>query len=163
MWSSFLPPSLSLPLPTPLFHLPSLSLSLSSSLPLPPSLQKVLKEELGEDWREKVKDFDPKPLAAASIGQVHSAVLHDGQHVVVKIQVRGSSPIHITAPYRISFYSWGGGRRGSVRGISMELSYPCFFTTECPEVSDEMLLKVNRHATCISVLSRTSQELESGF
>lgn len=47
----------------------------------------MLEEELGKQWREKLADFDPKPLAAASIGQVHSAVLHSGQPVAIKIQV----------------------------------------------------------------------------
>ena len=47
----------------------------------------MLKEELGEGWREKVAEFDPQPLAAASIGQVHSVVLHSGQPAAMKIQV----------------------------------------------------------------------------
>ena len=50
-------------------------------------LQKVLKEELGEKWRDQLADFDPQPLAAASIGQVHSVVLHSGQCAAMKIQV----------------------------------------------------------------------------
>jgi aarF domain-containing kinase len=52
-------------------------------------MERVLKEELGEGWRDKLADFDPKPLAAASIGQVHSAVLHSGQPVAIKIQYPG--------------------------------------------------------------------------
>lgn len=50
-------------------------------------MQRVLEEDLGKDWRKLVKEFDSLPLAAASIGQVHRAVLHDGSEVAVKIQV----------------------------------------------------------------------------
>ena len=47
----------------------------------------MLEEDLGKDWRKLVKEFDSLPLAAASIGQVHRAVLHDGTEVAMKIQV----------------------------------------------------------------------------
>ena len=47
----------------------------------------MLKEELGAEWRQKLKEFDPRPLAAASIGQVHRATMHDGREVAMKIQV----------------------------------------------------------------------------
>lgn len=49
--------------------------------------QGVLEEELGLNWQERLKEFDAHPLAAASIGQVHKAVLHDGTRVAMKIQV----------------------------------------------------------------------------
>lgn len=49
--------------------------------------QRVLTEDLGKEWRTLVKEFDDIPLAAASIGQVHRAVLHDGAEVAMKIQV----------------------------------------------------------------------------
>ena len=48
----------------------------------------MLKEDLGPDWRSKMKEFDGKPFAAASIGQVHSAVTLDDRHIALKIQVR---------------------------------------------------------------------------
>lgn len=50
-------------------------------------LQKVLVKELGADWRAKLLEFDLKPFAAASIGQVHRGVLKDGRPVAIKIQV----------------------------------------------------------------------------
>ncbi|RTG90792.1 aarF domain-containing kinase, partial [Schistosoma bovis] len=41
-------------------------------------MRKVLTSELGENWTEHVSDFEEKPFAAASIGQVHRATLTDG-------------------------------------------------------------------------------------
>lgn len=46
----------------------------------------VIEGELGCPWTEVFKSIEAVPLAAASIGQVHRAILADGQTVVVKVQ-----------------------------------------------------------------------------
>ncbi|KAJ4250558.1 hypothetical protein NW762_011813 [Fusarium torreyae] len=50
---------------------------------------RVLVANLGADWRELFSDFEEKPIAAASIGQVHKAILKNGKRVAVKIQFPG--------------------------------------------------------------------------
>uniref|UniRef100_A0A8C4NXV1 Coenzyme Q8B n=1 Tax=Dicentrarchus labrax TaxID=13489 RepID=A0A8C4NXV1_DICLA len=52
-------------------------------------MNKVLEEELGPGWREKLSSFEEKPFAAASIGQVHHGVLKDGREIAMKIQYPG--------------------------------------------------------------------------
>ena len=55
-------------------------------------LEGILIEAYGIDWlHDNFKSFDMRPFAAASIGQVHKAVLLDGQKVVLKIQYPGVS------------------------------------------------------------------------
>jgi ubiquinone biosynthesis protein len=52
-------------------------------------VREVLEDELGEPVEKAFSSFEHEPLAAASIGQTHRAVLQDGAHVVVKVQRPG--------------------------------------------------------------------------
>ena len=49
----------------------------------------IVEQELGKKIPELFQDFEPVPLAAASLGQVHKAILYTGESVVVKVQRPG--------------------------------------------------------------------------
>ncbi len=55
----------------------------------PAQLNKVLIAEWGPDWRRRFKHFEARPIAAASIGQVHRATLPDGTLLAIKVQYPG--------------------------------------------------------------------------
>lgn len=49
-------------------------------------VKRRMASELGGDWEKKFKTFEHDAAAAASLGQVHKAVLHDGRSVACKLQ-----------------------------------------------------------------------------
>ncbi|HEY9812790.1 MAG TPA: AarF/ABC1/UbiB kinase family protein [Candidatus Sericytochromatia bacterium] len=49
----------------------------------------IIEQDLGKKVAKLFRSFDPVPLAAASLGQVHKATLHSGEEVVVKVQRPG--------------------------------------------------------------------------
>ncbi len=110
--------------------------------PMAPELARVvLERELGRRAESAFAEFEWEPLAAASIGQVHAARLHDGRAVAVKIQYPGvadaigadlkntellatflSLIVGSLSPRRMSFDIRGAAREISVR-IAEELDY----------------------------------------
>ena len=48
-------------------------------------LRAIIEKELGDSIENIFDDFDDKPLAAASLAQVHLAKLKDGKHIVIKV------------------------------------------------------------------------------
>lgn len=55
----------------------------------PKQLQTVLNAEWGAGWYGRFRRFDLRPFAAASIGQVHRAILPDGRDLAIKVQYPG--------------------------------------------------------------------------
>ncbi len=55
----------------------------------PQQLLKVMRDAYGDDWEALFYGFEMKPLAAASIGQVHRALSPDGRQIVLKVQYPG--------------------------------------------------------------------------
>lgn len=69
--------------------------------------KRILKAELGRDPDVAFLAFDPEPIAAASLSQVHRAFLPDGRKVAVKIQRPGiretiEADIHILLHFAAS-------------------------------------------------------------
>lgn len=58
--------------------------------PMPPAqLRAVLDAAWGQGWEARFSEWNPQPIAAASIGQVHKAVTTDGRVLAVKVQYPG--------------------------------------------------------------------------
>jgi predicted unusual protein kinase regulating ubiquinone biosynthesis (AarF/ABC1/UbiB family) len=55
----------------------------------PEQLQQAMREAYGSEWETLFYGFEVKPLAAASIGQVHKTISPDGREIVLKVQYPG--------------------------------------------------------------------------
>lgn len=81
-------------------------------------VESSIQAELGKPIPELFSSFDPIPLAAASLGQVHRAQLHSGEEVVVKVQRPGLKRLFTIdlailkgiARYFQNHPDWGRGR-----------------------------------------------------
>lgn len=51
-----------------------------------PFVRRRMAGELGPDWQSRFRSFEQEASAAASLGQVHKAILHDGATVACKLQ-----------------------------------------------------------------------------
>ncbi|WP_234971351.1 ABC1 kinase family protein [Jatrophihabitans endophyticus] len=79
--------------------------------PMPTAqVRSVLDEQFGTRWRERFRDFDDTPAAAASIGQVHKAVWSDGRVVAVKLQYPGAGPALLADLTQLTRFAWLFGR-----------------------------------------------------
>jgi ubiquinone biosynthesis protein len=65
-------------------------------------VERTIREELGQPVERLFLEFDETPMAAASIGQVHRAVLPNGRRVVVKVQ-RPNAPRQIEADLALMY------------------------------------------------------------
>jgi predicted unusual protein kinase regulating ubiquinone biosynthesis (AarF/ABC1/UbiB family) len=78
----------------------------------------IVETDLGRSIDKLYLNFDPTPIAAASLGQVHKAQLHSGEEVVVKIQRLGLKQLFTIdlailkqiARYFQNHRKWGKGR-----------------------------------------------------
>ncbi|NET68060.1 MAG: AarF/ABC1/UbiB kinase family protein [Moorea sp. SIO1G6] len=81
-------------------------------------VEQIIQEDLGKPIKELFSGFDPIPLAAASLGQVHKAQLRSGEEVAIKVQRPGLKKlftIDLQILKGIAYYfqnhpDWGRGR-----------------------------------------------------
>ena len=81
-------------------------------------VKKIIENDLGKPLSQIFYYFDVLPIAAASLGQVHKAILYSGEEVVVKVQRPGLTKlftIDLAILKKITYYfqnhpSWGRGR-----------------------------------------------------
>jgi len=81
-------------------------------------VEEIVHKDLGKTIPKLFRSFEPVPLAAASLGQVHKAQLHSGEEVVVKVQrpgLRQLFEIDLAILKGIAYFfqnhpDWGRGR-----------------------------------------------------
>ncbi|MFF2549992.1 ABC1 kinase family protein [Nocardia sp. NPDC058058] len=85
LYEMALPPELGAPYSEALSRLQD-----SAPAMLPGAVTQAMADNMGPDWRDQFSDFTLRACAAASVGQVHRAVWHDGRPVAVKLMYPGA-------------------------------------------------------------------------
>ncbi len=108
-------------------------------------LEPVLTATLGRPVSDVFAEIDQRPLASASVGQVHAAVLHDGAPVVIKIQkpaARAQATADLDIVLRLarrlqSSTSWGRslGVLGLAEGFAQSLTEELDYTIEADNMA----------------------------
>jgi len=84
---------------------------LRDAMPAAPAhiTKRTIKEDLGQPVEKLFRSFEEQPIASASIGQVHEAILHDGRLVAVKVQHRHAArqiPIDVAYMRLLANLAW---------------------------------------------------------
>jgi ubiquinone biosynthesis protein len=106
-------------------------------------VERVIREELDLSVEQLFTDFDPTPIAAASIGQVHRATLPTGRKVAVKVQ-RPNAPRQVEGDLALLYQAARLSRSGCVRSSS---STPASSSTSSPARSARSSTIASRVAT----------------
>ena len=86
----------------------------------------IIEKELGMTIAEAFAEFDPNPLASASVAQVHTAVLHSGEKVIVKVlrpDIEARIRSDIALLYEVARFAerfWADARRLRVKDVVAE-------------------------------------------
>ncbi len=151
--------------------------------PMHPSLlRRKMQLDWGKDWQARFAHFDEKAIAAASLGQIHRATLHDGTLVAVKVQypamkqaIQGD-----LALFKMMLHRWTSGNAVDVQDFPQEweqrLSEELDYTSEIKHMAcwralfkDDALIHIPLpfpHLTTEQILTMSwspAQEIQTAF